>query len=204
MLLRRGIAKSEKFPNTYNLASNIGYSLQYLEFLAHYYGTYDHHYTISKLLVKDFVVIGCGILEAVFYYLVRTNGGGATSDLELVKELKANPYQHGGETLIVTTRIYKKLDQPILEQMTFDQMTKKLEKKHIFRGENIYEKLSGLRRLRNHVHLQNAADGFTATDFNAFGREQFNQMCEILYLVFTSNVFTPTDGQREILAFLKP
>jgi hypothetical protein len=74
----------------------------------------------------------------VFYYFVRANGWEATTDLELVKELKANPFQHGDETLLVTTRIYKKLDQPILEQMTFDQMTKKLEKKHIFRGENIY------------------------------------------------------------------
>lgn len=203
-LIRQGIAKSENFPKTFNLASNIGYSFQYLEFLAHYYRSYDHHYTIKALLVKDFVVVGCGVLEAVFYYLVRANGWEATSGLELVKELKANPFQHSDETLVVTTRIYRKLPQPVLEQMTFDQMTKKLEKKHIFRDENIYEKLSGLRRLRNHVHLQNVADGFNATDFNAFGRGQFEQMCEILYLVFTSNVFSPTDDQRELLAFLRP
>jgi hypothetical protein len=48
------------------------------------------------------------------------------------------------------------------------------------------------------------ADGFTATNFNAFGREQFEQMCEILYLVFTSNIFSPTDDQKELLFFLKP
>jgi hypothetical protein len=48
------------------------------------------------------------------------------------------------------------------------------------------------------------ADGFTATDFNAFGPEQFKQMTEILYLVFTSSVFSPTDEQKELLSFLQP
>jgi hypothetical protein len=136
--VRQGVVNFEKFPKTYHFASNVGYSLQYLEFLAHYYRSYDHHYTIGALLAKDFVVVGCGVLEAVFYYLVRANGWEATSDLELVKELKANPFQHSNETLVVTTRIYKKLPQPVLEQMTFDQMTKKLEKKDIFRDPGIY------------------------------------------------------------------
>jgi hypothetical protein len=203
-LLRQGLVTTPKFPKALQLASNVSYSFQYLEFLANYHRSYDHHFTINALLVKDFVVVGCGILEAVFYYLIRVNGWEATSEFELVKELRGNPFEHSGETLSVVTRVMRKLPEPALEQMTFDQMTKKLEKKHIFRNEGIYPKLSALRRLRNNVHLQNVADGFTATDFNAFGRDQFEQICETLYLVFTSNVFSATDEQKELLSFLRP
>ncbi len=203
-LLRQGLVTTSQFPKAIQLASNISYSFQYLEFLITYYKSYDHHFTINALLVKDIVVVGCGMLEAVFYYLVRANGWEAKSEYELVKEVKGNPFQHNDEALLVITRVMRKLPEPAVEQMTFDQMTKKLEKKHIFRDEGIYPKLSTLRRLRNNVHLQNVADGFTATDFNAFGPEQLNQICEILYLVFTSNVFSATEEQKELLSFLKP
>jgi hypothetical protein len=195
--------RSTSVPRPMNIASNISYSLQYVEFLSTYYRKYDHHFTIDALLVKDFIIVCCGILEAVFYYVVKSRGWARTTDLELIKVSKGNPFEHGGDKIIIHTHMLRVLPEPVFEQMTFDQMAKKVESKRVFNDSGLYQKLAKMRKLRNHIHLQSTSQDFTKTDFNAFSRADFWEMSELLWLVLSSHLFNPTSEQLELIAFLK-
>ena len=75
--------------------NNIGYNLQYLEFLNHLITETRLHCTVIALTQKTFVVVGMGIVEALLWYTLRKNKLVAVEEWGVVHELKTNDFKDG-------------------------------------------------------------------------------------------------------------
>jgi len=107
------------------------------------------------------------------------------------------------DTVRVDTIIYKKLSSKVTKHMSFDAMIKCAKSNHIF-GTNkvLYNKLDAIRTLRNKVHLQvinNPAD----TDWNSFNNSDLSDICKVLYVIFTSTLFSPTTDEKRYFEYLR-
>lgn len=148
------------------------------------------------------VVVGCGIIESLLHYLLIADGSHASTEWELVGVAPGNPKNLDGEKRKVDSHIYRRIDPPRIEEMTFDSMLKKAERRRVLgREHNIYPVLKRLRPLRNKVHLQEIGD-VTDTDWNAFNWSEACAMAQVLRRVFRSSVFSPTAEERRYFGYL--
>jgi hypothetical protein len=87
--------------------------------------------------------------------------------------------------------------------MTFDGMIGRAKSKKVLGNDpQVYQKLESLRKLRNRVHLQQIEHP-TDTDWNAFQRQDFEDMRIVLYSVLTSNIFRPSRDEKAYFEYLR-
>lgn len=67
--LGRGVPKDGTLRHRYAFISNIGYNLQYLQFLDYQIEEIPLHATVYTQTLKSFVITGMGIVEAICWYL---------------------------------------------------------------------------------------------------------------------------------------
>ncbi len=73
--------------------------------------------------------------------------------------------------------------------MTFDQMCKKVESKKLLGDEkDLYKEISGIRKLRNKIHIHGIEDS-QDTDWYNFNQNQFKLIKKVLYGILISSRF---------------
>ena len=178
---------------TYASRKNIAYSLQYLEFLDRVIKDISLSSVLWTQNVKSFVVHGAAVIEAVFNYLVVESGNGKTTQWKQISSHYSSEFKIEDKKYKNLVEVLEKLESPVLMQMTFDQLTKKVESKKLL-GEKFkaYSKIKPIRKLRNkiHIHVPNHEYG---TDWDTFNNSELKLIRTVLYSVLTSEVFTNND-----------
>jgi hypothetical protein len=206
--LRRGMPMADN-PLEYDKAyvRNIGYNLQYLEYLSHTIdehlgGTEPLHVTVLTLTYKTFVITGMGIVEAILWYLLKRADQHSRNEWGTVSETTNEFTENGREFMIVTT-IRRKLDAPQDVEMSLDHMTRRVEKKKLLGVDGqVYKDLNHLRKLRNRVHIHDVQHD-KDTDWWKFSNKDVKLMKGVLNSILRSELFKPEDDYEDMLAYLK-
>ncbi|WP_233901223.1 hypothetical protein [Tenacibaculum piscium] len=185
------ICKNEHLPHSkvYPIRKNIAYSLQYIEFLNK---IRTDIYMTDVLLtqnIKSILVHGATIIEAIFYYLIETNELSNTTNWIKVKSVNTGEYELAEKVIKNEIVIFEKTEDEIKTSMTFDQMSKKVEKKKLLgiKFKN-YSRINALRKLRNKIHIHDTEHNFD-TDWNNFNYKELILICDILHSIITSELF---------------
>ena len=180
------------------IRKNICYSLQYIEFLNRVIKDISLSSVLWTQNVKSLVVHGAAVIEAIFNFLVISKGFAKTNIWRKVNSLNSPEYTLSDIKYKNETHVMEKLSEPVLVQMTFDQLAKKVESKKLL-GDNFpaYSKIKPIRQLRNKIHIHDS-DHSTDTDWHNFNHSELSLMFEVLYSVLTSEVF---DGSSHFKRF---
>lgn len=197
-------SKGTGFIHVYALRKNISYNLQYLEFIDRYLSDLKLSTVIITQTYKMFILVGCSIVESLLDYLLIKSGHHAKTIWKLDLIAHGNEKPFNDKRIKVDSHIYTRLSTPKWEEMTFDAMIKKAEKKKILGSSNpnIYPRLKHLRKLRNKVHLQ-SIDEPTDTDWNSFPPSELHAMAEVIHLIFTGSLFRPSKEERAYFSYLE-
>ena len=172
------------------LIRNIAYSLQYVEFLDQLLKDIKMSSSLETQNIKSFVICGASIIEALFHYITVSNGHGKNTEWKSYKKFKSGEqYEIKGDKFRNETEIFIKISPPILMEMTFDQMCKKVESKKLLGDEkDLYKEINGIRKLRNKVHIhgiENPQD----TDWYNFNRQELKLIKKVLHGILISSQF---------------
>lgn len=201
-LLENVICRGRGYTHVYALRKNIAYNLQYLEFLYRSLEDLKLSSVIEKQIWKNFIITGCGVIESILHFLLIAKKQQKTTVWELKFVISGQEKVIEGKHLRIDSSVYRKLSSPRNEQMTFDSMIKRAEKKKVLGGDHsIYARLNNLRRLRNRIHLQEIGSPLD-TDWNVIGRQDFQIMTSVIKAVMTGSVFQPTAEQKAFFDYL--
>lgn len=201
-LLIKVISAGHGYSHSYALRKNIAYNLQHIEFLHKCLSDLKLTGVLYTQTYKTIILVGCGVLESLLYYLLVKKGLNTTTEWERKVILPGNQKNVDGTQTKSDSHIYTKLNTPIPVEMKFEAIIKKARGNKLL-GSNkaIYSKLDELRILRNKVHLQ-ATDNPTDTDWNAFNVSDVKNIDELLYLTFTSGIFRPSSSELDYFQYL--
>jgi len=199
----KSIATGHGYNHTTALKKNIAYNLQYIQFQDRVLQDIKISSVIHTQTIKTIILVGSGIIESFLHYLLIINNVHSTTEWEQKHSFKGNQKKIDSETVRVDTIIYKKLPNKVTKHMSFDAMIKCAKSKHIF-GTNkaLYNKLDAIRTLRNKVHLQ-VINNPNDTDWNSFNNSDLSDMCKVLYVIFTSSLFSPTAREKRFFEYLR-
>jgi hypothetical protein len=168
------------------LMKNVIYSLQHIEFIDRCNQDLNLTSVIKTMNQKMFVVEGCSIIEALFFYFLIHGKHVQKSEWEELQKLNASEFEVQKEKFKIVPTLYKKLDVPVLKEMSFDTMIKRAQNKSITGLDNeFYKQLNHLRKLRNKVHLHILEDSLT-TDYFSVSEKDINLIKSSLLLLLTS------------------
>lgn len=201
-LLIKVIASGAGYTHSYALRKNIAYNLQHIEFLHKCLSDIKLTGVLYTQTCKTIILVGCGILESLLYFLLVKRGLHKTIEWKKKIILPGNQKLMDGVQTKSDSHIYTKLSTPVLVSMKFDAIIQKAKSKKLLGSTTaIYIKLDELRKLRNKVHLQ-AIDHPTDTDWNSFNASDVKKIDELLHLAFTSGIFRPSSTERNYFKYL--
>jgi hypothetical protein len=185
------IVKGSPFPDVkiIPLFKNLAYNLQYIEFLYRLLKDINISSVLLAQNIKSFVVHSAAVVEAVLYYVVVSTGNATTNKWQSCKKI-SNSYHINDDSFLLKTEIFKELALPIISEMTFDQITKKVEDKKLL-GDNLdlYKAISRMRKLRNKIHLH-VIDSLSDTDYKNFNNSEYELARKVLYGILTCPLFS--------------
>lgn len=182
------------------LRKNIAYSLQYLQYLQLQFDEIHLHKIILALLIKNYIITSMGIIEGLFYHLVKSNKQHLQDEWELERIIKGNTIKEDSIERKYEINVYKKRAKPIVRQMTFDQLINIVQnKKLISVYHSTYPYLRELKEMRNKVHLQ-IIKFDNDTDYMSIDYYDYLAMRSILYSVLVNNKFNVSD--KSIFGFI--
>lgn len=204
--LRTGMPDDGTITHHHGFLNNIGYNLQYLQYLDHNLANLNSqnlHETVKTLTRKSAIITGMSIIEATLYFIIKQNGLQSLSQWEQSgKKRQTNKYKDDGKWHKIELQTFVEVTPPVELIMTLDTMIKKVNSKKILgRYPQVYEDLNTLRQLRNRVHIHDIQHD-QDTDFWTFEESELNLMKKALYTVFTKSVFVVTPDEKEMLEFL--
>lgn len=185
------------------IRKNITYNLQYLEYLTFQFKELELNSAIYMSLIKNYIIIGSSIIEAIFYWIVKSNNLYNTSDLELVYTTSSNPKKHNGEQFVTETNVYRKVQKYEID-MNYDTLIKKIESKKLLNlNHNVFPYIKKFRQLRNRVHLQ-IIQNDKDTDWWSFKYYDYLIMRAVLYFVLSDkniNIYGKDNSKFWFLKF---
>ena len=189
-LIATGISKDRLGEQHYSFISNLGYSLQYLEYLDHLLRKTQLHATIKSQTTKTFVIVSMAVIESILFYVLYSNSELPSDEWETIKRGLTSPeFSDGQKKKRILTTLQEKLEVPQPREMNLDQMIKRVEKKKLLGIDiTIYKTLNYLRKLRNKIHIQGVASRFD-TDWNTFSENEFQKSKNVLLALLTSEQF---------------
>ena len=163
----------------YTLKSNIIYNLQYLEFVFNNIKNHSLELTTNliSMNIKSYMICFISIVESIFYIELKNRKLLPIENYE--KETQQDMFIEN-EAKKISTIVSKKV-KSFIPNLSMDQLTKKIEKNHIYPllAHNNFAKLKALRNLRNKVHLH-LAETPDQSDYNSFNRDDINTANEVL------------------------
>ena len=201
-ILIKVLNTNNNYEHVYALRKNIAYNLQYLQFQNQIIQDIKLSSVLYTQTIKSFVLVGCSIIESLLHFILIARGFHTTTEWQEKITFKGNQKNLDGETVMVDTVIYKKLEKEQLKHMSFDAMIKCAKSKSVFgSNEAIYLKLASLRSLRNKVHLQVINDP-SDTDWNTFTSKDLSDISKVLYAIFTSSLFSLEKDEERYFNYL--
>ncbi|WP_417657987.1 hypothetical protein [Pseudidiomarina aestuarii] len=203
ILLKKSIFSERGYQHSYALRKNLAYNLQYIQFQDRILQDIKLSSVLYTQTIKTIVLVGSSIIESILHFMLIVNNVHSTTEWEEKVKFKGNQKKIDGAYVKIDILIYQRLERSEIKHMTFDAMIKSAKSNNIFgKGTTIYQKLEGLRSLRNKVHLQ-VINEPRDTDWNSFNSKHLSDTCKVLYAVMTSSIFSPTPDQKQYFAYLR-
>ena len=185
------------------LRKNIVYSLQYLEYLQLQLSELTLHNIVQQQVYKSYIITSMGIIEGVFYYLIKKNNLLKNDRWSLVgKSVHTNKFKDEDGKFkkhLITTMV--ELDTPEERKMDFEAMINKVQSKKLLSIKNeIFPFIKALKRLRNKVHLHIAKDDMD-TDYWKIRKEHYLFSRWLLFSIITDEKLDTYN--KRILHFIK-
>ncbi|MFN0299931.1 MAG: hypothetical protein ACKVQU_06215 [Burkholderiales bacterium] len=201
--LGRGISdKGGVLAHTYAFVRNLGYSLQYLQFLDYTLRETPLHFTVHTQTQKSFVITGMSLIEAILWYVLRKNNMHRTEEWEQVQELETRTFKEAEGDYRIINHVQRRLAAPVEAEMPLDAMIKRVESKKLLGLDiQVYKDLNYLRKLRNRVHIH-AVQHDKDTDWWSFSEKEVKLMKKVLDSVLRTKLFSPEPQHEPLLAFL--
>lgn len=186
----------------YELRKNIAYSLQYLQYLQLQLDELHLHSVIQKQLWKSYIIISMGIVEGLFYHLLKKSGNQTKTEWEETLRVSTNVYKEDGVNKKNEIITYRKLSSAKDAKMDFESMIAKVRSKHLLKlPQAAYPYIKELKEIRNKVHLFISKNDYD-TDFNKLTSVDCYLARYVLYRVLKDEVFAPK-LQGDIFEWLK-
>lgn len=186
----------------YELRKNIAYSLQYLQYLQLQLEELHLHSVIQKQLWKSYIIISMGIIEGLFYHLLKKSGNQTKTKWEEILRVRTNIYKDGRLNKKNEIITYKELSSAKDARMDFESMIAKVKSKQLLKLPlAAYPYIKDLKEIRNKVHLFINKQDYD-TDFNKLTSIDYNLSRYVLYRVLKDDVFAP-QLQGDIFEWLK-
>lgn len=202
-LLENAIYAGRGYQHAYALRKNLAYNLQYIQFQDRILQDIKLSSVLYTQTVKTMVLVGCGVIESILHFMLIVNNVHSMTEWKEKTKFKGNQKKVDDVYVKIDTIMYEKLANPELKHMTFDAMIKSAKANNIFgTGPVIYQKLEGLRALRNKVHLQ-VINEPRDTDWNSFNSVHLSDIFKVLHAVMTSSIFSPTIDQKAYFFYLR-
>ena len=171
--LAKGFGVQKKPRPHRKLLSNIGYSMQYLEFLDYVFGETERklHSTVQKMTCKTFVITSVAAVEGFAFYLLKIKAphdkisGKARFD-EIIKKIRHHRLMN-------------------LDESEFEELSR----------------LKKLRN-KVHVQTVLDKPGHDRTDYNTFTTKEYRDCRLVLRNIFLSTTFSPTESDIDTLDWL--
>jgi hypothetical protein len=201
-LVLAGVNNPAYLTDRYKFCKNIGYALQYLEYLLETIPA-GQHATVIMCLQKSFVITGGSILEAILWYTVKAAGLHKTIDWDEVAKVETTPYVIGLDTVKTRTVLLKKQTVPSNAEMTFDSLIKIAKKNTLLVGFSAadYDDLHECRKLRNSVHVH-LVDNHGVTDWYRITNTDVDLMKRMLHQMLNMPPFSTHPNVTAITSFL--
>jgi len=185
------------------LLKNLGYTIQYLQYLNHILEAKELHGTVTTLTQKHFIIGAMGVIEAILWATLKSNGAHKTEEWEKLRDLKCNEFYDGGHRRRIRVVVEEKASSPKDVDMTLEWMLSKVEKRKLMGvGTQVYKDLNHLRGLRNRVHIQ-LIESDKDTDWWNFKRSDVDLMKKALLSILTCSLFTASHGAESVVKFLR-
>ncbi|MCY7145602.1 hypothetical protein [Streptococcus gordonii] len=186
---------------------NIGYSLQYLEFLDLQIKELVMSGVIKTMVYKNYVITSVSVIESLLEQIIHFNNLQTTEYYEVQRDsIDSNEFKDvDGKYKKIRTQILIKLDEPKEIQMKFDDIIKKIKsknKKNKFLQLEHDEilALDRFRKLRNKVHLSNVEK--SKTNWHEFSESEYITVKFLLYSILSDKSLENEDNQN-CISFLK-
>lgn len=176
----------------YETRRNIGYSLQYLEFLTLQFEELVLSSVLEKMLFKNYIVIAVSVVEALLENIIKHSGIQSLDYWEKIREVHSDNFKIDGENQKFVTQVFKERTEPIEIQMKLDDIIKKIRDRNKKKDKNKkllnlkYDELLALdrfRKLRNKVHLSNIES--SKTNWHEFSEKEYVTVKFLLYTILT-------------------
>lgn len=175
----------------YELRKNIAYSLQYLQYLQLQLDELRLHSVILTQLWKSYIIISMGIVEGLFYHLIKKSGNQTKTKWEETSRVSTNVYKEEGTNKKYEIVTYQELSSAKDARMDFESMIAKVRSKHLLKlSQAAYPYIKELKEIRNKVHLFISKEDYD-TDFNKLTGVDYHLARYVLYKVLTDEVFIP-------------
>lgn len=174
-----------------SLRKNITYSFQYIQYIQLQLDELNLHSVIYTQLCKSYVIISMGIIEGIFYHLLKSAGKYKKEEWEELTTVKTNEFNDNGiiKKHIVST--YQKLTTPKEGKMDFENMIQKIRSCNLIKlSQEAYPYIKDLKEIRNKVHLHISKDD-NDTDYHKLSHVEYYLARHVLYKVLTNEVFDP-------------
>ena len=201
--LRRSIPDDGILLHHHGFIKNIGYCFQYLEYLDDLLKDDTLHAVVKVHSQKSFIISAMGVVEAILWYVLKSNGQQSKQEWVELKFLIGNTFSDNETTRRINTQIEEKLPEPKDADMSLDVMRKKVEAKELLGVDRqVYRDLNHLRGLRNRVHIH-AVDSDQDTDWYRIGKTEVNLMKDALHSILSSSVFQQSKELLSLFDYLK-
>ncbi len=173
------------------LRKNIIYSLQYLQYIQLQLEELHLHSIIQTQLWKSYIIISMGIIEGVFYHLLKVSNNQSKTKWEEVLRVCTNIYKEDGTNKKNEIITYKELSSDKDTIMDLETMIAKVRSKHLLKlPQAAYPYIKDLKELRNKVHLFISRKD-NDTDYNKLTLVDYHLARYVLYKVLKDDVFEP-------------
>jgi hypothetical protein len=185
------------------LKKNIAYSLQYLQYIQLQFDEVHLHDIVATHLLKTYIITAMGIIEGVFFHLVKFKGFQKKDDWGIQgKSVHTNIFEEAGTEKKYVITVESKLKSPQNVQMDFEYLINKVqEKKLLSLNYKAFPHLKALKRLRNKVHLH-VVKHENDTDYMGISFYDYILVRYILFLVLRDKTFAPKEETN--LSFIMP
>lgn len=174
-----------------SFASNIAYSLQYLEFLELQLSELKLSSVLWTMVIKSYIVTSASIIEIIFYHIAKEKGKikkrywkqlGAVKDKKTIKLTDGTVQKISEFTQI-------KLSVPVLDTPTFESLISIVRDNRLLNDLDlvVYKRnFKTIRELRNKVHLTIATKS-SETDYWSFSPSDYLRVKYFLFKILTDS-----------------
>ena len=170
---------------------DLGYCLQYLEFLNHQLLEREpEHEEVRAQSIKTFTIFTVSVAERVFYYIILNQAVSQTKDWPKMRKIlkSPNPFDSHRESEKARERGVQE-DGRRPKDVRFGEMRLIVRKWKLLKVEpETYQLLQDLGTLRNRIHAYND-ESQAKTDLEKFSDEEWNKSKRVLSSVLSAMQF---------------